>query len=109
MEFLWFQRSLQGRHDEISPFWSAEAHDLDFDGAVADPAVVAAAFEVWDAQIRAADQWLDELSDLDAVVVLPGGNEASVRDILIHMIEEYARHAGHADLLRECVDGRTGQ
>ena len=32
-----------------------------------------------------------------------------VRDVLVHVIEEYARHAGHADLLRECVDGRTGQ
>lgn len=34
---------------------------------------------------------------------------ASVRDILVHVIEEYARHAGHADLLRECIDGRTGE
>ena len=32
-----------------------------------------------------------------------------VRDIVVHMIEEYARHCGHADLLRECMDGRTGQ
>ena len=32
-----------------------------------------------------------------------------VRDVVVHMIEEYARHAGHADLLRECIDGRTGQ
>ena len=32
-----------------------------------------------------------------------------MRDIMVHMIEEYARHAGHADLLRECIDGRTGQ
>jgi hypothetical protein len=29
--------------------------------------------------------------------------------VLVHMIEEYARHCGHADLLRECIDGRTGQ
>jgi hypothetical protein len=33
----------------------------------------------------------------------------SVRDVLVHVIEEYARHAGHADLLRECIDGRAGQ
>jgi len=33
----------------------------------------------------------------------------SVRDVLVHMIEEYVRHAGHADLLRGCIDGRTGQ
>ena len=32
-----------------------------------------------------------------------------VRGVVVHMIEEYARHAGHADLLRECIDGRTGQ
>jgi hypothetical protein len=33
----------------------------------------------------------------------------SIRDVVVHLIEEYARHAGHADLLRECIDGRTGQ
>jgi hypothetical protein len=37
------------------------------------------------------------------------GSTAYVRDILVHMVEAYARHAGHADLLRECIDGRTGQ
>jgi hypothetical protein len=38
-----------------------------------------------------------------------GDGSVSVRDVLVHVIEEYARHAGHADLLRECIDGRTGQ
>ena len=33
----------------------------------------------------------------------------AVRDLMVHRIEEYARHCGHADLLRECVDGRVGQ
>ena len=33
----------------------------------------------------------------------------ALREVLVHMIEEYARHLGHADLLRECIDGRTGQ
>ena len=32
-----------------------------------------------------------------------------LREVLVHMIEEYARHAGHADLLRERIDGRVGQ
>ena len=47
--------------------------------------------------------------DLDAV--LPGkrnGKDINLRWILVHMIEEYARHLGHADLLRERIDGRTG-
>ena len=37
------------------------------------------------------------------------GDSTEVRDVIVHMIEEYARHVGHADLLRECIDGRTGQ
>jgi hypothetical protein len=37
------------------------------------------------------------------------GETVVLRDVLVHMVEEYARHAGHADLLRECIDGRTGQ
>jgi len=37
------------------------------------------------------------------------GRTVEARDIVVHLIEEYARHVGHADLLRECIDGRTGQ
>ena len=48
-------------------------------------------------------------ASLDDLGVLNGGDELELRDVLVHMIEEYARHAGHADLLRECIDGRTGQ
>ena len=40
---------------------------------------------------------------------LPDGSAPSVRWILTHMVEEYARHNGHADLLREAVDGSTGE
>ena len=39
----------------------------------------------------------------------PDGRAPSLRLILLHMIEEYARHVGHADLLRESVDGQTGE
>ena len=38
-----------------------------------------------------------------------GKDGTAVRELLVHRIEEYTRHAGHADLLRECVDGRVGQ
>jgi hypothetical protein len=76
---------------------------------VGEPAVVAEAFADWQEQIGDADRWLDQVTDLGATAVTPHGDEASVRDILIHMVEEYARHCGHADLLRECLDGRTGQ
>jgi uncharacterized damage-inducible protein DinB len=109
VEHNWFHRTLRGHADTPRLYWSPEEPDLDFDGAAGDPAVVEDAFAAWKAQIAAADEWLDGLTDLDAVARTPRGEEASVRDILIHMIEEYARHCGHADLLRECVDGRTGQ
>jgi len=39
----------------------------------------------------------------------PDGSAPSLRWILVHMIEEYARHNGHADLLRESIDGATGE
>lgn len=46
--------------------------------------------------------------DLDAHLTV-NGQEVEVRDIVVHLVEEYARHVGHADLLLECIDGRTGQ
>ena len=109
VEHNWFQRSLQGQREVPRLFWSEEDNDLDFNAAVADPAVVEEAFAAWRAQIVAADEWLDGPVDLDAAVLTPRGEPTNVRDVLIHMIEEYARHCGHADLLRECIDGRTGQ
>jgi uncharacterized damage-inducible protein DinB len=109
VEHNWFQRALQGRRELDRLFWSAEDDDLDFNGVLAEPDVVEEAFAAWKAQIAAADEWLDGPVDLDAVVLTPRGEKASVREILIHMVEEYARHCGHADLLRECIDGRTGQ
>ena len=50
----------------------------------------------------------------DALVMMakrlrPSGEPVSLRWILVHMIEEYARHNGHADLLREAIDGQTGE
>jgi hypothetical protein len=39
----------------------------------------------------------------------PSGERPSLRWVVVHMIEEYARHNGHADLLREAVDGEVGE
>jgi uncharacterized damage-inducible protein DinB len=107
----WFQEVLAGR-DGLPPLYekTAERPDPDFDGAVADPAVVQEAWASWRAEVRAADAWMETLAEdgLDRAVPRRGG-EVPVRDILVHMVEEYARHVGHADLLRECIDGRVGQ
>jgi hypothetical protein len=42
------------------------------------------------------------------VVTTPSGAEANLRAILVHMIQETARHNGHADIIREAIDGATG-
>ncbi len=110
VENHWFQRVLQGKVDRPRLFKRDDDKDADFNGAVADPAVVEEAFGAWKAEIAAADEWLDALDEDDLGRDVPFDDETvSVRDILVHVIEEYARHAGHADLLRECIDGHTGQ
>jgi uncharacterized damage-inducible protein DinB len=110
VENHWFQRVLQGRTEEPRLFKREDDRDWDFNGAVADPAVVEEAFGAWRSEIAAAEEWLDALdeAELGREVPLQDGT-VSVRDVLVHVVEEYARHAGHADLLRECIDGRTGQ
>jgi len=45
----------------------------------------------------------------DSAVSLPDGSRASVRRVLFDLLEEYGRHTGHVDLLREAVDGRSGE
>jgi uncharacterized damage-inducible protein DinB len=110
VENHWFQRVLQGRTDGPRLYKSRDDRDFDFNGAVPDPEVVSEAFDVWTREIAEADEWLVAFDEADlGGQVEHHGDTVSVRDVLVHVIEEYARHAGHADLLRECIDGRTGQ
>ncbi|KUH39225.1 MULTISPECIES: DUF664 domain-containing protein [Streptomyces] len=80
--------------------------DADFHGAVAEQAVVDAAYADLEREQAATDAALAAYADLGERV---GEERIAVRELLVHRIEEYARHCGHADLLRECVDGRVGQ
>lgn len=80
--------------------------DADFDGAVADQAVVDDAYAGLAREQAATDAVLVGFPDLGARV---GKKRVVVREVMVHMIDEYARHCGHADLLRERVDGRVGQ
>jgi len=59
------------------------------------------------ATVRQADDALDRCTDLSDPV--PGTDSPSVRWALTHMIEETGRHAGHADILRELIDGAAGR
>jgi uncharacterized damage-inducible protein DinB len=108
VEHHWFRRWLEGQADLQRLYFSEEDRGLDFNGAVADDAVVAEAWESWHREVAHAREVYAGLDDLGADSGI-GGDHAEVRDIIVHMIEEYARHVGHADFLRERIDGRTGQ
>lgn len=82
------------------------ARDADFDGAVAEQRLVDEAYENLEREQAATDAALAAHPDLGERL---GKDAISARELLVHRIEEYARHCGHADLLRECVDGRVGQ
>ncbi|QKW06190.1 DinB family protein [Streptomyces sp. NA04227] len=83
-----------------------DADDGDFHGAVADQSVVDDAYATLAREQAATDAAVAVHADLGARV---GRQNIAVREFMVHRIEEYARHCGHADLLRECVDGRVGQ
>ncbi|MEI5103742.1 DinB family protein [Streptomyces sp. PmtG] len=82
------------------------AKDDDFHGAVAEQAVVDGAYADLEREQAETDAALAAHLDLGERL---GRDGISVRELLVHRVEEYARHCGHADLLRECVDGRVGQ
>jgi len=108
-------RVLMAGQDVPRLYTSATDRDGDFDGAVADPQVVAEAWDAWHAEVEFATRFVAEAPSLDITSDDPlnqhgsGGGAISLREILIGTIEEYARHMGHADLLRERIDGRIGQ
>ena len=101
VENNWFRFWLGGE----GPFACYEG-DEDFEVEGAD---VAEAFDYWRAECEHARKVLatfDSLDDVGAGQTVGAG--ISVRWTLVHMIEEYARHNGHADLIRELIDGTTG-
>ncbi|MGK5738462.1 DinB family protein [Micromonospora sp. URMC 103] len=103
----WFRRVMAG--EDVPAIYRTDADpDADFNEALAEPDVVAEAWRNWRAEIEFAEQFVDR-TDLRATGTTRDGDSISLRELLLHMIEEYARHNGHADLLRELIDGRIGQ
>jgi uncharacterized damage-inducible protein DinB len=108
VERHWFRTAMAG--EDASPlFWSDDDPEGGWDGAIGDPIVVAQAWAAWDSEVDSADRFVANASNLDMVGRQPGGGAIRLREVLVHMIEEYARHCGHADLIRERIDGRVGQ
>lgn len=107
VERTWFRRRF-AKQDVPKRYQTEADPDGDFNGAVADPAVVEEAWSAWREEIVFADQFTRD-HDLGFVGADSEGEPVSLRELLVHLIEEYARHNGHADLLRERIDGRIGQ
>lgn len=104
----WFRRTLAGETVPMK-FCSDEPGgdpDGDFNGATADS--VDADHSVWQAEIAQARINAAARTSLDETGRNRHGEDVSLRWIYVHMIEEYARHNGHADLIRECIDGAVG-
>lgn len=108
VERHWFRRVIAGE-DSPKLYCSDEDSDRDWNGASADAAVVDEAWKTWREEVEYAEQLIRATSDLGRSGKATHGKAISLREILVHMIEEYARHCGHADLLRERIDGRVGQ
>jgi uncharacterized damage-inducible protein DinB len=104
VERWWFLRFVGPDPDPT--YFSEEKPNDDFDALdTVPPADVLAR---WDAEVRACRQAVAPL-DLDAEFTDKRGNTFSLRWVYLHMIEEYARHNGHADLIREGIDGVVGE
>lgn len=103
VELGWFCESF-GRETEPLPF---DPDDEDADLRVGPDESTADVLAFYGRARSAADQVIDEVA-LEETGTAWTGEPVSMRWVLIHMIEETARHAGHMDILRELIDGATG-
>jgi uncharacterized damage-inducible protein DinB len=104
VEQHWFRRVLSCQENLPGIFWAAGNEDGYFD---VDDASVAEAWDVWRGECENARAVASRMQ-LDDTGVLRG-ERCTLRWVYVHMIEEYARHNGHADFLRERIDGATGE
>jgi hypothetical protein len=102
-ERQWFAMVL-GREQVPYHYYTDDNPEAEFDVGDAD---VAEAFATWRAECASARARAAAAPSLDATGT-QDGKDFSLRWIMVHMIEEYARHNGHADLLRERIDGAVG-
>jgi hypothetical protein len=105
VERWWFRLQFAGE-DVPMLYYSDDDPNQDFDSLDGDPAE---AFAIWRAECDRARDIVARAASLDQTGTrVSDGQPISLRRILVDMIAEYARHDGHADLLRERIDGATG-
>jgi uncharacterized damage-inducible protein DinB len=105
VERTWFRRVIAG--EDVPLVWSAEGDfQVAYDAAEAS---APEAFATWEAEVARARKIETEADSLEVTGHQPRwGEDVSLRFVMLHMIHEYARHNGHADFLREGVDGTVG-
>lgn len=108
VERNWF-RVVLARQDAPHHFGDGDDWDAAFRDVTPDAAGIDQAWAAWRGEVDFAGRFVDGCADLGFTGVMRDGESVSLREVLVHMIEEYARHCGHADLIRERIDGRVGQ
>ena len=105
VERTWFRSRFAGQH--VGPIYSSDGNpDADFDDV--DGAAAREDFVRFHEEVALARAAVRGRSLEDQFYNARGNVEMDLRWIYVHMIEEYARHNGHADLLRERIDGTVG-
>jgi Protein of unknown function (DUF664) len=104
------------RGERLVEPWASLGHDGsdDWEFTSSEHDSPALLYGVWDAAVtrsreRVAAALADGGLDQPVHIASPDGEHASLRRLVFDMVEEYGRHTGHADLLREAVDGRVGE
>ncbi len=105
VEWSWFEKVFVGR-TVAAPIDCDVDRDADFNDV--DPARVEADLAAFATQCDISRGVVSSAESLDQIAA-NARDEISLRWILIHMVEEYARHNGHADFLRELIDGAVGE
>ncbi|MEV6977500.1 DinB family protein [Kitasatospora sp. NPDC093806] len=105
VERTWFRRVING--EDVPFVWSPEG---DFQAAYdASGSSRTEAFEAWEAEVEHARRIEREAKSLDVTAHFARWeSDVSLRLVMLHLIHEYARHNGHADFLREAIDGEVG-
>lgn len=105
VERTWFRRVING--EDIPLVWSASG---DFQAAYdATGSTRSEAFGAWQAEVGHSRRIEQQAESLDVTGYQPSwGEDVSLRLVMLHLIHEYARHDGHADFLREGIDGTVG-
>ncbi|MEE1828012.1 DinB family protein [Streptomyces sp. BE20] len=105
VERTWFRRVIDG--EDVPLRWSTEwDFQAAYDAAGADRAE---AFAAWESEVAHSRRIEREAASLDVTgYQVRWEKEVSLRFVMLHLIHEYARHNGHADFLREAIDGQVG-